>query len=136
MATHNVEKIVCCQCQAVLDVGDSFCRRCGAATSGLVRGTSGASWPGGAAPPHPASVPTHSRPKLIESRWGVLLMIFAVLGPLGLPMLWRSSQFSRAWKVILTVIVLTITLLIGGLVWYVVDKLLAALGELSVLGGA
>ena len=37
---------------------------------------------------------------------GVLFLLFVVLGPLGLPFLWRSPGFSRAMKVILTVLVI------------------------------
>jgi hypothetical protein len=36
---------------------------------------------------------------------GVLLLLFVVLGPLGLPYLWKSPGFSRRWKVVLTVLV-------------------------------
>ncbi len=44
--------------------------------------------------------------KWYERPWGVLLLLFVVLGPLGLPFLWRSSGFSRAAKVILTAAVI------------------------------
>ena len=40
----------------------------------------------------------------------VLLMIFVLLGPLGLPMLWQSPHFSRRWKYVLTVLVCLIAI--------------------------
>jgi hypothetical protein len=39
----------------------------------------------------------------------VLVMLFAVAGPLALPLLWRSRRFSSAWKTALTVLVLSLT---------------------------
>ena len=35
----------------------------------------------------------------------VLLLLFVVLGPFGLPYLWKSPSFSRSSKVVLTVLV-------------------------------
>ena len=34
----------------------------------------------------------------------VLLLLFVVLGPFGLPYLWKSPSFSRGMKVVLTVL--------------------------------
>ena len=36
----------------------------------------------------------------------VLVLLFVVLGPLGLPFLWRSPRFSRPLKAVLTVLVI------------------------------
>jgi hypothetical protein len=36
----------------------------------------------------------------------VVVLLFVVLGPLGLPALWKSPSFSRAAKVVLTVAVI------------------------------
>jgi hypothetical protein len=44
----------------------------------------------------------------------VLVLLFVVLGPLGLPYLWKSPRFSHGLKVVLTVCVIAYTgLLIG-----------------------
>lgn len=51
-------------------------------------------------PRQPAPLKWYYRPA------GVLLLLFVVLGPLGLPFLWRSPSFSRAMKVVLTVLVI------------------------------
>ena len=42
----------------------------------------------------------------------VLILLFVVLGPLGLPYLWRSPRFSRNGKVVLTLLVLLYTALL------------------------
>ncbi len=115
---HEIEKIVCPQCFAVLDVGDRFCRHCGAPLKNS------------AAPPAPArpARPVGNR-SWAENRWVVLGALFLVLGPVGLPMLWRSRQFSLVWKVAFTMLVLGLTLVVFGLAWYVVDKMLEPLTQ-------
>jgi hypothetical protein len=45
--------------------------------------------------------------------WAVVVLLFVVLGPLGLPLLWRSPSFTRAWKVGLTVAMLVYTALLA-----------------------
>ena len=45
-------------------------------------------------------------------RWGVLLLLFVVLGPLGLPLLWKSPGFTRGWKIVLTALMVVYTLMI------------------------
>jgi hypothetical protein len=37
--------------------------------------------------------------------WSVVLLLFFVLGPFGLPLLWKSPRFSRGLKITLTVAV-------------------------------
>jgi hypothetical protein len=51
----------------------------------------------------PAAVRWYHRPV-----W-VLILLFFVLGPLGLPYLWKSPRFSRGMKVVLTVAVIAYT---------------------------
>ena len=45
-------------------------------------------------------------------RWGVLLLLFVVLGPLGLPLLWKSPSFTRAWKIVLTALMVVYTVML------------------------
>lgn len=40
---------------------------------------------------------------------GVVLLLFFVLGPLGLPLLYKSPEFSKASKIILTIVVIAYT---------------------------
>ncbi|MGC9365513.1 MAG: hypothetical protein ACP5FK_00525 [bacterium] len=65
-----------------------------------------------------------SNPKWYYSRWGVLLLLFLIAGPLGLPFLFKSEQFSKFWKIVITVItavyfVTIIVLLISLELWFV-----------------
>jgi hypothetical protein len=51
-------------------------------------------------PSPPTSIKWYYRPV-----W-VLVILFGVLGPFGLPYLWKSPSFSRRLKVMLTILVL------------------------------
>ncbi len=83
----------------------------------------------------PLFPPKSSGGKLLEGRITVLTMLFAVLGPLALPLLWRSPRFSLAWKVVLTLLVLLLTAIVIGLFSYVVQMTLAPLKELQQVKG-
>lgn len=54
------------------------------------------------------------KPKWYYNRWMVLVTLFLVAGPVGLPLLWRSPQFSDRAKWLLTAVVLiyTVTVLV------------------------
>jgi len=41
--------------------------------------------------------------------FGVILLLFFVLGPLGLPLLYRSPKFSKGLKIALTVVIIFYT---------------------------
>jgi len=76
----------CAGCDEAMDPGDLFCRHCG-----RKRGK---------------DAPLHHKP------WVVIGMLFFVVGPLALPMLWRSESFSRNQKVLISALNLAF---IGGL---------------------
>jgi len=44
--------------------------------------------------------------------WAVVVLLFFVLGPLGLPLLWKSPSFSRRWKIVLSVAMVVYTVLL------------------------
>ena len=44
--------------------------------------------------------------------WGVLLLLFVILGPLGLPLLWKSPSFTRGWKIVLTALMVVYTVML------------------------
>jgi hypothetical protein len=101
---QTATRTVCRQCFELLDVGDNFCRYCGGMTEAgeaLVRS-------GRLSPPAAHATPAKA-PSWTESPVVVLLGLFVVLGPLALPMLWRSRRFTRIWKIALTVVVLVVT---------------------------
>lgn len=67
-----------------------------------------------------------SQAKWYHNVWVVLLLLFFVLGPFGLPMLWKSPRFSKSWKQILTVLTLLYTV---ALLWVCVSTVQEALRE-------
>ncbi len=126
-AVGEIAKTICHQCYAVLDVGDRFCRQCGAP---LVKTTEDPR------PPDQAGPDLATQPA--ESCLGhsmVLAGLVLLFGPLALPMLWRSRRFPAAWKMILTGLVLAATLLVVLLVWYVFYRSLEPLRQLHQLQG-
>jgi hypothetical protein len=58
----------------------------------------------GTAPPSP--------PHWYYRPWAVVVLLFFVLGPVGLPLLWRSPGFTRRWKIALTVVMVVYTVLL------------------------
>ncbi len=127
-APKAIEKIVCRRCFTLLEVEDNYCRRCGTPTPRVQ-----AAWI--AESPATPGPPKSNGGKLLEGRITVLTMLFAVMGPLALPLLWRSSRFSLAWKVVLTLLVLLLTGIVIGLFSYVVQMTLAPLKELQQVKG-
>ena len=83
----------CDACHAPLATEAQFCSRCGAPLS------LGAT-----------SAP--ARPKWYYNVWFVLLMLFFVLGPLGLPLVWKNPRFSKTVKMLLTGAMVLYTLLL------------------------
>ena len=132
MSARDIQKVVCPQCSAELDAGDSFCRRCGARTDAVARQAS-VQRGGAAAAPQPGG-PGRPQHDVAESRWAVLVLLFAALGPLAFPVLWRSPKFSRAWKVVLTVLVVIFTVVVVVVLWYAIDRFVDALREAGLIG--
>ncbi len=58
----------------------------------------------------------------------VLLALFFVLGPFGLPLLWKSPRFTPRWKWIFTALTLLYT---AFLLWFTVSAVLEALQLLN-----
>ena len=111
-------RTVCRQCSESHDADDNFCRYCGEMTehgatlvaSGKLR-------------PQTSCESALRPPSWLESPVVVLPALFLVLGPLALPMLWRSRRFTRGWKIGLTWAVLLLT---AALIWYAVETVKAA----------
>ena len=105
---------ICRQCTAALDAEDNYCRRCGTPTPfGVASGVS----------------PRGTQPAVWESPWVVLPLLFFVLGPLAVPLLWRSHRFTLFWKVVLTVLVIGLTVLFVWLTWLTMERTFAPLGR-------
>lgn len=60
---------------------------------------------------------SHSVPRWYVRPLVVILLLFFVLGPFGLPLLFKSQGFNKAWKVILTaaVIIYAVYLVVASL---------------------
>lgn len=61
----------------------------------------------------------------------VLLLLFVVLGPLGLPYLWKSPCFSRPMKIALTVVELVVVMWLVGEVVQIFHAVQEELGTLD-----
>jgi hypothetical protein len=63
-------------------------------------------------PTHEAKAPPPAPPRWYYRPWAVLVLLFLVLGPVGLPLLWRSPSFSRNWKIVLSAAMAVYTVLL------------------------
>jgi len=52
------------------------------------------------------------KPRWYYNVWFVLFMLFFVVGPFGLPLVWRNPRMSRGVKLVLTVVMLAYTVLL------------------------
>jgi len=49
------------------------------------------------------------RPKWYDNVWVVLVLLFFVVGPFGLPLVWKNPGFSRWVKWLLTIVMVVYT---------------------------
>ncbi len=59
----------------------------------------------------------------------VILLLFFVLGPFALPMLWRNDRFNTATKWVLTVMVVIYTFVALWYVWVFVENLMGQVDQ-------
>jgi len=115
LAMDAVKQIVCRVCSAEIDVADSFCRHCGTPTTG--RGDLA------------IAADTRSRATPIDSPWVVLGLLFFVLGPFALPVLYKSRAFNTPVKIALTIVVLIIAVVAVWVTLYLVGQVTTTLKE-------
>ena len=128
MSAPAIQKILCLNCHAVLDATDNYCRHCGEPT--VIMAESGNARPRPVA--HGYDSASHPI-GFFESPWVILPLIFLVLGPLALPLLWRSRRFSLLWKNVLTVITLVYTVFLMASVWFSAQEAMKSFRELDKL---
>ena len=76
----------CALCDTPRAEGAHFCSQCGK--------------------PFGATTPQAPPPiKWYYNVWFVLVMLFLVLGPFGLPLVWKNPRFSRTMKLVLSLVV-------------------------------
>ena len=95
----------CWGCQRPVDFVDRFCRYCGRSRDKT------ASW--------------------IHNPWIILALLFLVMGPLALPLLWKSNGFSMKQKVAVSAANILYTLLLLVSIVVLVQKYMTFLLELS-----
>ena len=67
-------------------------------------------------------------PKWYYQPWSVVLLLFFVLGPFGLPLLWKSPAFSRGMKIALAVAVIAYSALLVETVLTAIRAAMAQMG--------
>ena len=85
--------MTCVACGVVAPEGGRFCSACGMAL------------PASSAQPAKAA-------KWYYNIWFVLLMLFFVVGPFGLPLVWKNPRFPRWLKLTLTLAMIAYTALL------------------------
>ena len=103
----------CMMCGASAPAGTKFCGQCGQSLDPL------------AAPLPPR---TEQRPRWYNNIWFVLFMLFFVVGPFGLPLVWKNSRFSQRAKIILTLLMVVYTVL---LVEWTMQAIQAVMGQVN-----
>ena len=84
---------ICLACGATTATPATYCRQCGK-------------------PLDPTHQPAPSGLKWHQNIWLVLFLLFFVLGPFGLPLVWKNPRFSRAVKVSLTLVTVVYTVVL------------------------
>jgi ribosomal protein L40E len=134
MSDMVIETTVCHGCYAVLDAADNYCRHCGTSTAertGLSDGKSSAA----SFDAKHSFAPRIQQAKWSESPWIILPLLFLILGPFALPLLWRSSHFTLVWKSVLTIIMVGLTVFMLWSIWCLLHQTLVQLRELDQLRG-
>ena len=62
--------------------------------------------------------------------WVVILLLFLVLGPFGLPLVYKSPRFGKTGKIVLTLLMI---LYAGYLIWVSVKLIQAVSSEFTLL---
>ena len=67
--------------------------------------------------------------------WAVILSLFFVLGPFGLPLLYQSPAFSKTWKAVLTLLTAAYTVYLIVATIQMAQQLTAHFSQLQSLLG-
>jgi hypothetical protein len=117
-----MEKINCPRCRAEIDAEDKFCRCCGLQLKPIEGGEF--------SQVQVVYGPKPIRQKPSDNPWVVMTMLFLVLGPFALPMLWQGRAFTLRWKWIWTILEIVYTLLLFWVVWVMIKMILEPLMQL------
>jgi len=75
--------------------------------------------------------PEPPRPKWYYNVWFVLAMLVFVLGPFGLPLVWKNPHFSRWVKIALTLAMAVYTVLLVDVTIRMVRAVLNGVGQFN-----
>lgn len=105
-------------CESPVAATARFCSTCGVelAKTGSA---------GSRAPARPA--------KWYHNIWIVLVLLFVVLGPFGLPLVWTNPRFSRATKLVLTALTVAYTTALIALTARMVAAVTGQMDQLDTL---
>jgi len=92
----------CVNCGKEMTAVDLFCRQCG-----NKRGQ-GVAW--------------------YHKTWGIVILLFLVLGPLAIPLLWRSPVIPRERKLLLTILCIAFIAFFG---WILIQTYVGILDEVT-----
>lgn len=74
-----------------------------------------------------------SKPKWYYNVWVVLVMLFFVLGPLGLPLVWKNPHFSRWVKTALTLVMVVYTVALVDVTIRAFQSVMHEMGQLNAV---
>jgi hypothetical protein len=111
-----MDRVVCKRCQEHIDAVDRFCRYCGLPTNPDVMKEF--------VPAQMVPEVRQAKPSPADNPYFVLFMIFFVLGPFALPILWRGNAFTLRWKWIWTILTLVYVFLLFWLLWFLMVKMI------------
>ncbi len=103
----------CPWCAQPVTAEANFCDRCGKPVNRMV------------SPQAPAT------PKWYYNIWFVLMMLFFVLGPFGLPLVWKNPRFSRWVKLALTLAMVIYTIVLLGIILRMVKAVMGAVQQFN-----
>ena len=109
----SMDARTCRVCHAPVAPEAQFCSGCGSPLS------------------RPATTEPSARPKWYYNIWFVLVMLFLVLGPFGLPLVWKNPRFSRMTKILLTGAMVLYTLALVGVVVRAVGAVMEQVRQLN-----
>lgn len=94
MMEHDAAKTeICLACGALTAAPATFCAQCGKPLD----------------PAHPPALPAS---RWHQNIWLVLLLLFFVVGPFGLPLVWNNPRLSRPVKTVLTGVMVVYTVVL------------------------
>ena len=104
----------CPLCGAATPGPAAFCSQCGQPLAGVPR-------------------PAPAKPRWYYNVWFVLFMLFFVVGPFGLPLVWKNPRFSRWIKIALTLVMVVYTMALVDVTIRAFQAVMHEMGQLNAV---